>query len=95
MMSAALGTKYLVTRDAKTGKFINLDAEKTALMLQCGMAEQIEVWDHLPNVQAFVALSDRAIDKPSEHLEMTGEGGGAIEVSLVSRLQAARKRLRA
>ena len=70
----ALGTKYLVSRDPKTGKFVPLDEEKTKLMLACGMGDAIEVWDRPPSTPAFLALWDRALDKPTEHVEQEIKG---------------------
>lgn len=88
----ALGTKYLVSRDPKTGKFVPLDAEQTDLMLKCGQGDTIEVWDRPPSTPAFIALWDRALDKPKEFMELTGEDGGPVELLILSRLQAARRR---
>lgn len=76
--SKAFGTKFLVTRDRKTGKFVPLNEEQTKLMLETGQVEQIEIWERPPDTQAFVALSDRSIDRPTEHHEHTGEDGGPI-----------------
>jgi hypothetical protein len=79
-LAQALGTKFLVARDKKTGKFIPLDEEKTALMLKCGQAESVEIWDRPPSTQAAQFLSDRAIDRPTEHQEVTGKDGGPLIV---------------
>lgn len=86
----ALGTKYLVTRDPKTGKFVPLDEAATKLMLDCGQGHAIEVWDRPPSTPAFVSLWDRALDKPSEHIELTGEDGGPVKY--IDVLQRSRKR---
>ncbi len=80
-MAQALGTKHAVARDLKTGKFIPLDDEKVKLMLQCGQADQIELWDRPPSTPAFIALADRAIDKPTEMVELTGKDGGPLVVT--------------
>lgn len=86
-ISNAQGLSYLVTRDKKTGKFIRV----TEAMAKVGKDEEIiEVWEKDPSVQAFTDLMNRAIDKPAEQLQeikLTGE------INIVSRLQAARKRL--
>lgn len=87
----ALGTKYLVTRDKKSGKFIPLNEATTKLMLECGQGEDIEIWDRPPSTQAAQFLADRAIDRPTEHHEITGEDGGPVQLDAV--LAAARKRL--
>jgi hypothetical protein len=79
-MAQALGTKHAVARDKKTGKFIPLDDEKVKLMIACGMAEEIELWDRPPSTPAAQFLADRAIDKPSELLQVTGAEGGPLIV---------------
>ena len=33
-----------------------------------------------PSIQAFADLMNRALDKPAEHVEVTGADGGALEV---------------
>ena len=76
----AFGTKFLVARDHKTGKFIPLNEETTKLMIETGQAEAMEIWDRPPSTPAFVALADRAIDKPSEHVELTGADGGPLVI---------------
>ena len=91
----ALGTKYLVTRDPKSGKFVPLNEEQTKLMLESGQADRLEVWDRPPSSQAFVAIADRVIDKPTEHLEHSGPDGGPIEIGVAGRLEQARKRVSA
>lgn len=84
----AEGLKYLVARNSKTGKFERV----SPAMLESAsddLQERIEVWEKDPSVQAFTDLLNRTIDKPAEQpheVKLTGE------VTLVSRLQAARKR---
>ena len=61
----AKGLKYLVTRDAKTGKFTRV----TQAMLAASEGDpdvHIEVWEKDPSVQAFTDLMNRALDKPAE-----------------------------
>jgi hypothetical protein len=59
----AQGLKYLVTRDAKTGKFVRVGEA----MARAGSHEEtIEVWEKDPSVQAFTDLLNRALDKPKE-----------------------------
>ncbi len=88
-MANAVGLKYLVTRDKKTGKFIRV-TEAMARLKQGDTEETIEVWEKDPSVQAFTDLMNRALDKPAEQLQEIKLSG---EVDLVTRLQAARKRL--
>lgn len=76
----AQGLKYLVTRDKKTGKFIRV-TEAMAKAKQGDDEEIIEVWEKDPSVQAFTDLMNRALDKPAEHVELTGAGGAPIVVS--------------
>ncbi len=90
-MANAVGLKYLVTRDKKTGKFIRV-TEAMARLKQGDTEETIEVWEKDPSVQAFTDLMNRALDKPAEQLQEIKLSG---EVDLVTRLQAARKRLAA
>lgn len=79
-LAQALGTKYLVSRDRKSGKFIPLDEDKTKLLLECGQAETIEVWDRPPSTQAAQFLADRAIDRPTEAVEVTGPDRGPLVI---------------
>jgi hypothetical protein len=76
----AQGLKYLVTRDKKSGKFIRV-TEAMAKAKQGEDEEIIEVWEKDPSVQAFTDLMNRALDKPAEHVELTGAGGAPIVVS--------------
>lgn len=89
----ARGLKYLVVRNAKTGKFERVSKERMQALLEAGDTEQlerIEVWDKDPSVQAFTDLMNRALDKPKEQeqeLKLTGE----VSV-ILQRLTNARKR---
>src|SRR5262249_26930398 len=38
-----------------------------------------------PSVQAFTDLMNRCIDKPSEHIQIAGADGGAIQIQWMSR----------
>lgn len=65
----AKGLKYLVTRNAKSGKFERVTKERMEALLESGDSETletIEVWDKDPSVQAFTDLMNRALDKPKE-----------------------------
>ncbi len=73
-VSQALGIKYLVTRDRKTGKFIRVTEAMAKTRTGDTNEEIIEVWEKDPSVQAFTDLMNRTLDKPAEHVEMTGEG---------------------
>ena len=87
-LAQALGTKFLVARDPKSGKFIPLSENQTKLMIETGQAEAIEVWDRPPSTQAAQFLADRAIDRPTEHKELSGEGGGPIPVRWMTAAEA-------
>lgn len=82
----ARGLSYLVYRDKKSGKFERVKALEAVNQDE----ETIEVWEKDPSVQAFTDLLNRTLDKPAEQVQeikLTGE------VTIVERLQAARKRL--
>jgi hypothetical protein len=67
----ALGIKYLVTRNAKTGKFERVSKERMEQLLESGSEELelVEVYDKDPSVEAFKTLLDRALDKPKEQVQ--------------------------
>lgn len=91
-IAQAIGIKYLVTRDRRTGKFIRVT--ETMAKQRSADAENeeiIEVWEKDPSTPAFTDLMNRALDKPKEQeqeIRVTGE----IEIVAV-KLQEARKRL--
>lgn len=71
----AKGLKYLVTRDAKTGKFINV----TEAMARAKPGEEtIEVWEKDPNVNAFAQLMDRTLDRPAEQKQQHSVSGKLV-----------------
>jgi hypothetical protein len=87
----ALGVKYLVVRDKKSGKFIRVTQAMAKQAENKGQFERVEVWEKDPSVQAFTDLLNRALDKPKEQeqeIKLAGELG-LIEARLI----AARKRL--
>jgi hypothetical protein len=75
----ALGIRYLVSRDRKTGKFTKLTEEQAKAKLGDEAFQRdneiLEIWDERPNVQAFTDLMNRTIDKPAEHVEQVISGG--------------------
>lgn len=91
-MAHAMGIGHLYTRD-KSGKFTKIENQDVAHKLLTEGTEDEDYWIFMkdPSVQAFTDLMNRALDKPSDHIELTGAEGGPVEV--VSRLSAARKRL--
>lgn len=88
----ALGIKYLVTRQKKTGKFIRVTEAMARAKGEKAPGEDeeiIEVWEKDPSVEAFKELLNRALDKPLEakqQIEISGEAG------LIAALLAGRKR---
>lgn len=88
----AQGLKYLVIRDAKTGKFTKITKERMDELLETGDAdlERLEIWEKEPSVQAWTDLANRALDKPKEQAQ---EINLTVELAAVSdRLLNARKR---
>lgn len=86
----AQGLQFLMVREKTTGKFkrVGRDVAETLNPDE----EIIEVWEKEPSVPAFTDLLNRALDKPAEHFEVSGPGGGPIAVQLSERLASARKR---
>lgn len=96
-IASAKGIKYLVTRNAKTGKFERVSQEQMDALLTAGSEEaleRIEVWDKDPSTPAFTDLMNRALGKPAENVALSGELelNGKLEV-VTATLAAARKRL--
>jgi hypothetical protein len=88
-VAVALGRKYLVRRDKRTGKFVRV-TRAMAGSFEGTDEDTIEVWEADPSTTAFTDLMNRVLDKPKEQ-ELKVRVSG--EVSLVARLQAARNRL--
>jgi hypothetical protein len=88
----AKGVSYMVLR-APDGSFARATDQKQIDAACKAGATAFRIFTQAPNPQAFTALLDRTIGKPSEHVELTGAQGGPVEVTLVARLQAAKKRL--
>lgn len=78
-LANATGLKYLVRRDAKSGKFVRVTAD----MLDNQTDEdRIEMWEKEPSVQSFTDLMNRALDKPKEQeQEVTVAGKLVIEIA--------------
>ena len=75
----AQGLKHLMMRDPKTGKFERLtDVKQIDKALKSKNACWIYTKD--PNVQAFTDLLNRALDKPSEHVSITGADDGPLVI---------------
>ena len=87
---AARGLNHFMLRDEATGQFKRLTKlTEIEAALNSGNPNAYWIDTKDPSTAAFVALMDRTIDKPTEHVDMTVSGDAA----LVERLQAARKRI--
>jgi len=90
----AKGIRYLVVRDTRTGKFLRVTEAMARTRL--GRDEEvIEVWEKDPNVQAFIDLMNRAIDKPREQardIQVT-QDEEQLRLLLAGRARAAAMRL--
>jgi quinol monooxygenase YgiN len=78
-LANATGIKYLVRRDAKSGKFLRVTAD---MLDQQTDDDLIEMWEKEPSVQSFTDLMNRALDKPKEQeQEVTVAGKLVIEIA--------------
>jgi polysaccharide pyruvyl transferase WcaK-like protein len=73
------GVSYMRLRNPD-GSFARATDEKQIDAAIAAGASWFQIFTEAPNTQAFVALSDRAFDKPKEHMELTGEDGGPLEI---------------
>ena len=64
-LTRAKGLSYLVTRDAKTGKFVRVTRRTLA-----STDAATEVWEKEPDISAIRDLLDRAIGEPTESVEI-------------------------
>lgn len=72
----AKGLKFLMVREKETGKFKRV-SETMAKGLNPD-EEIIEVWEKDPSVQAFTDLMNRALDKPTEQVNVDGNLKGEM-----------------
>ena len=63
-MANAMGLKYLIVRDKRSGKFIRVPEIRAKVLKED--EELVEVWEKDPSVPAFTDLLNRALDKPAE-----------------------------
>lgn len=82
----ALGIRYLVVRDKRTGKFLRV-GEDVASKTDPN-EETVEIWEKDPSIAAFTDLMDRSLDKPKSSVDVTMKDDKAIE----ERLKGARRR---
>lgn len=85
----AKGIKFLMVREKETGKFKRV-SETMAKGLNPD-EEIIEVWEKDPSVQAFTDLMNRALDKPTEQVNV--DANVNITGNVLDRLMAGRKRV--
>jgi hypothetical protein len=78
----AMGLKYLVVRDKRTGKFLRVSEAMAKSKAKDGVGdnEVIEVWEKDPSVQAFTDLMNRTIDRPPESVELNQTGSSTITI---------------
>ena len=76
----AMGIKYLVAREKKTGKFVEVtEAQaKDILSGKIDSLEALEVWEKQPSIQAYADLMNRVLGKPAEHVELDAKHEGEI-----------------
>lgn len=73
----AKGISYLVARNVKSGKFERVTQAMLDIWLKGESVEdleRIEVWEKDPNVQAWADIANRALDKPTESVDMNLSG---------------------
>ena len=85
MIDNALGIKHLMMRDPKTGKFERVakdatDPKVAEAQIDAALASGNSFWIYTkdPSIQAFTDLMNRALDKPTEKVQHTGEVGRSI-----------------
>lgn len=91
-LANAVGLKYLVTREIKTGKFVKVSRAMARNAKTKKGQELIEVWEKDPSVNAFTYLLDRALDRPQEQEIPIKVRSGEADMR-VALLIAARKRV--
>ena len=89
-IAQAKGLSYLVVRDKHTGKFLRVSEGMARSKEKLKPNEEtIEVWEKDPSVAAFSDLMNRALDKPTEQLEVNLH---AEWDKLIARITSARTR---
>src|SRR5215475_14705552 len=76
----AMGLSHLMLRDEKTGQFTRVTGDAEQVDEACKHKNAIWIYTKDPNVQAFSDLLNRALDKPGEHVEISGADGGPIQI---------------
>src|SRR5262249_21143667 len=77
-MDNAEGIRHLMMRDPKTGKFERITGDAKQIDKALKTTNAVWIYTKDPNVQAFTDLLNRCIDKPAEHVQVTGDGGPLV-----------------
>ena len=79
-LAHAKGISHFFLRDPKTKQFVKIeDPIQIQTALNAGdEGSYYWIFTKDPSVQAFTDLLNRTIDKPKEHVEVTGSGGGPV-----------------
>ena len=80
----AMGVSHFLLRDPKSGKFERItDPDQIQAALNADGAQEgstYYIYTKDPSVQAFTDLMNRTLDKPAEHVEMTGAEGQPLVI---------------
>lgn len=68
-IAAAKGIQHFVLRD-KSGKFQKVTSAEAAVAAMNDPEAVYDFWARDPNIQAFADLMNRALDKPTEHVQV-------------------------
>src|SRR5262249_33754103 len=74
------GIRHLMMRDPKTGKFERITGDAKQIDKALKTTNAIWIYTKDPNVQAFTDLLNRALDKPAEHVSITGADDGPLVI---------------
>jgi hypothetical protein len=76
-MSNARGLKYLAYRDRANGKWMRVTPELLDTLPEGAI---VEVFAKEPCVPAFADLLNRTLDRPAEHVEVSGADGSPLVI---------------
>src|SRR5262249_6426886 len=89
---------HLMMRDPKTGKFERIakdvdDPKVAEAQIDAALASNNAVWIYTkdPSVQAFTDLMNRALDKPTEQIQLSSELN--LHTEVCEKLEAERQRV--
>src|SRR5215469_12195503 len=78
MADNVVGLRHLMMRDPKTGKFERVTGDAKQIDKALKTTNAVWIYTKDLNVQAFTDLLNRAIDKPAEHVSITGADDGPL-----------------